>query len=190
MSNPLSENQLKLALPLGTDLPLAPGLTWLIGDEGTGKTTCLLRWAAALEVAARFAPDALGLPQDNEGVTDYFLRQQQRYPTWHLPLQNDLTAEFGLSPHLGKQVYMLSAGTRRKLYLVAAFAARAPLTLLDQPFAALDKPSIALLHELLQEAAQDTQRAWVVADYEVPSELAGLEGFRGAKVIELPLPSA
>jgi hypothetical protein len=42
----------------------------------------------------------------------------------------------------------------------------------------------------LQEAAQDTQRAWVVADYAVPSELAGLDAFRGAQVIELPLPSA
>lgn len=181
-----------MVAPLEPGLVLCrvPGLTWLIGDEGTGKTTCLLRWAASLEVAARFAPDDQGLPQDSEGVADYFLRQLQRYPTWSLSLQNDLTAEFGLTPHLGKQVYMLSAGTRRKLYLVAAFAAQAPLTLLDQPFAALDKPSIALLHELLQEAAQDTQRAWVVADYEVPSALQGLAGMEKASVIELPLPSA
>jgi energy-coupling factor transporter ATP-binding protein EcfA2 len=42
------------------------------------------------------------------------------------------------------------------------------VTLLDEPFAALDKASIGFVLELLDDAAADSTRAWVVADYEAP----------------------
>ena len=63
---------------------------------------------------------------------------------------------------------MLSTGSRRKVWLAAAFASGAALTLLDQPFAALDKVSMGVITELLQEAAGHPERAWVVADYVAP----------------------
>ena len=69
---------------------------------------------------------------------------------------------------------MLSAGSRRKLGLVAAAASDARLTLLDQPYAALDARSARLLSELLAEAAQDPHRAWVLADYALPAALQDL----------------
>jgi len=52
-----------------------------------------------------------------------------------------------------------------------SFAAQAPVTLLDQPFAALDGPSVRCVRELLQEAAEHSTRAWVVADHEAPPGL-------------------
>ena len=69
-------------------------------------------------------------------------------------------------------MYMLSAGSRRKVWLSAAFAAGATLTLIDEPFAALDMSSIRFLRSLLEEASQHTDRAWLLADH-VPPE--GLE---------------
>jgi energy-coupling factor transporter ATP-binding protein EcfA2 len=63
---------------------------------------------------------------------------------------------------------MLSTGSKRKVWLAAAFASGAAVTLLDEPFAALDKASINLVLELLQDAAIHATRAWVVADYEAP----------------------
>ena len=63
---------------------------------------------------------------------------------------------------------MLSTGSRRKVWLAAAFASGAGLTLLDQPFAALDKASMGVINELLQKAAGHPERAWVVADYVAP----------------------
>ena len=57
-----------------------------------------------------------------------------------------------------------------------AFASGAALTLLDMPFAALDKGSIRFVLALLEEAATHPARAFVVADYTAPAgvPLAGL----------------
>ncbi len=81
-----------------------------------------------------------------------------------------------LTPHLDKTLTMMSTGTRRKVLLAAVLAAQAPVTLLDQPFKALDRPSIDYLLEVLAEAARHPSRAWVVADYEAPLgvDLAGV----------------
>ncbi|MGI0034941.1 MAG: hypothetical protein ACRD98_03615 [Nitrososphaera sp.] len=60
--------------------------------------------------------------------------------------------------------------------LADALATQACMTLLDQPFMALDRPSIDSLLDMLAEAAQLRSRAWVVADYVAPMrvELAGV----------------
>ena len=68
-------------------------------------------------------------------------------------------------------MFQWSAGSRRKLGLVAAFAGGAPVTLLDTPYAALDLASCQVLSELLLEAAGHPARAWVVADGELPAAL-------------------
>ena len=94
-----------------------------------------------------------------------------RYPLFNKELLADLLEGFDLSPHVHKPLYMLSAGSRRKVWLSAAFASGAALTLIDQPFAALDGPSVRLLREVLQEFAEQTIRACVIADYEAPDGL-------------------
>ncbi len=66
---------------------------------------------------------------------------------------------------------MLSTGSRRKVMLIAALAAGATVTLLDQPFVSLDQASIRVIKEFLTEAAEQAGRAWIVADYEAPSDL-------------------
>lgn len=66
-------------------------------------------------------------------------------------------------------MYMLSTGSKRKVWLSAAFAAGASLTLIDQPFAALDGPAIRFLREWLEDAAEVTDRSWVIADFEAPA---------------------
>jgi heme exporter protein A len=77
-----------------------------------------------------------------------------------------------LNDHVSKSMYMLSAGSKRKVWLAAAFASGATLTLLDEPFAALDKASINFLMERLERFNQNTHRAWVIADYEVLQNLS------------------
>ncbi|OYU42303.1 MAG: ABC transporter, partial [Burkholderiales bacterium PBB4] len=54
-------------------------------------------------------------------------------------------------------------------WLGAAVASGASLTLLDEPFAALDKASIGCVLDFLTEAAGHRTRAWVVADYQAPA---------------------
>ena len=66
---------------------------------------------------------------------------------------------------------MLSTGSKRKVWLAAAFASGAAVTLLDEPFAALDKASIGFVLELLGDVAAHTERAWVLADFEAPGKV-------------------
>jgi len=166
----------------------ANGLVLVRGGGGRGKTSlmCLL--------AGELAPDAGQLQLDgvwlheqpeayrqqvfwadprsaaHDALTcrDYLASVQRRYPAFDATRLNRAIEGLSLAPHLDKNIFMLSTGSRRKLYLAAAFAARAALTLLDTPFAALDKVSIRFALSLLAEAAQDHTRLWVLADYEQP----------------------
>jgi ABC-type multidrug transport system ATPase subunit len=173
-------------------LTIAPGVTWVGGDESTGKTT-LLRLLAA-ELAAQSGVmqiNGIGLAEQAQAyrsqvfwvdprtqVFDALSPQAywdgvcRQFPAIGGKLWSDLVDGFSLAPHMEKSLYMLSTGTKRKVFLAAAFASGAALTLLDEPFAALDKASIFLVLELLREAASHPQRAWLVADYEAPRGVA------------------
>jgi ABC-type Mn2+/Zn2+ transport system ATPase subunit len=76
-----------------------------------------------------------------------------------------------MQQHVDKRLNMLSAGSRRKVMLIAALASGATVTLLDQPLAALDFGSIRIIKDFLQETAEHPSRVWIVADYEAPSDL-------------------
>jgi ABC-type multidrug transport system ATPase subunit len=156
------------------------GVSWVCGDEGCGKTT-LLRMlagdvpptsgAVSMPTGDVFWANLQDAVHDQTSVTECWTTLRQRYPKWHEDLQRDLTDALGMTPHLDKRLNMLSAGSRRKVTLIAALASGATVTLLDQPFAALDTVSVQLVLDFLHEASEHTQRAWIVADYEVPNDL-------------------
>ena len=167
---------------------LPPGVTWLGGDESTGKTT-LLRLLAGEVTTQSGSLQINGVPlvekaqayrslvswvdprtQAFDALTPqaYWDGVRKQHPAWNDALLADLTEGLGLTPHLPKSLYMLSTGSKRKVLLAGALASGAPVTLLDEPFAALDKTSIELVLELLAEASAHPSRAWVVADYVAP----------------------
>jgi heme exporter protein A len=102
---------------------------------------------------------------------DYFKSQHRLHAGFDAQALGTLTEGLSLTPHLDKPLFMLSTGSKRKVWLAAAFAACAPVTLLDEPFAALDKASIGFVMELLADAAGQPARAWVIAHYEAPGNL-------------------
>lgn len=168
---------------------VAPGVTLVRGDEGSGKTTLLRLLAADLPVQAGqlqiqgvrldaqpqayrrlvYRTDPWSDAQDQLTALEYFASLHARYPQWDQPLLEDLIGALALTTHQSKPMYMLSTGSKRKVWLAAAFASGAVLTLLDEPFAALDKASIGVVTELLQDAATHAARAWIVADYAAPA---------------------
>ena len=182
---------------LSFDVP--PGVTLLCGDEGSGKTTLLQLLAGAqLPAAGQLRIRGLRLTENrpayqqqvawwdprgsalNEQTAEHiFSTLAQRQKGFSLEVLQAHIAGLSLAPHLHKALFMMSTGTRRKVLLAAALAAQAPVTLLDQPFMALDRPSIDYLLELLAGAARQPDRAWVVADNEAPV------GVALASVIEL-----
>lgn len=191
--------------PLFTGLAasLPGGVCLVLGGDGSGKTTLLRLLAGELAAQAGtlqikgvpVAGDAQAYRQqvfwvdprtsDHDQITalHYFALQRLRYPGF-LAADSarlaELVAGLSLSEHLEKPLYMLSTGSKRKVWLAAAFAAGAVVTLLDDPFAALDKPSITFVQRFLAGVANDPTRSWVVAHYEV------LDGVPLAKVIKLP----
>jgi ABC-type multidrug transport system ATPase subunit len=166
----------------------ANGLVLVRGGGGRGKTSlmCLLAgklapdagqlqlggvWLHEQPEAYRqqvFWEDPRSAAHDALIAKDYLRQVQRDYPAFDEARLRRTIEGLSLAPHLDKNIFMLSTGSRRKLYLAAAFASRAALTLLDTPFAALDKVSIRFALALLAEAAQDRDRLWVLADYEPP----------------------
>jgi ABC-type multidrug transport system ATPase subunit len=155
------------------------GVSWICGDEGTGKTTLLRLLAGDMQAAAGkvlapkddvFWVDLQGPAHDTSTVQACWDALRARWPQWNDELLHDLAQELDMQQHVEKRLNMLSAGSRRKVMVIAALASGAAVTLLDQPFAALDFGSIGILKEFLQEAAEHPRRAWIVADYEAPSD--------------------
>ena len=156
------------------------GVSWICGDEGKGKTTLLRLLAGDVQPTAGtvtapeggvFWVDLQGPTHDATTVQDCWDTLRGRYPSWNEALLQDLSKELNMVEHLEKRLNMLSAGSRRKVMVVAALASGAAVTLLDQPFAALDFGSIRIIKEFLNDAAAHTSRAWIVADYEAPSDV-------------------
>ena len=166
-------------LPLPTSLPR--GLIAVTGGERSGKTSFLRRLSGDLpgapdEPGEAPYPDALWLDlrlptQDNETPQQVWEALQARSPRWNAGLHQELEEALGLLPHLDKKLFMLSAGSRRKVALAGLMACGATITCLDQPFAALDAASIRVIREFLQDMAQHPTRSWVVADYEADARL-------------------
>ncbi len=174
---------------------ITPGVTLVRGGDGRGKTTLLNLLAGLMPVRDGVLElDGLRLDGEPENYRrqvffidprteayeqmtppEVFAALAERYPHFDHGLLPALTEGLSLTPHLEKKLFMLSTGSKRKVYLAAAFAAHATLTLLDDPYASLDRASINFVAARLDEHADDARRAWVVAMYEAPQavRLAG-----------------
>ncbi|WP_367846750.1 hypothetical protein [Rhodoferax sp. WC2427] len=153
------------------DLPslvqLPPGLVAITGAEGSGKTHYLRHLGAGGAQGLDLA-----LPgQDGQTPQAIWDALQHRSPQWDAALHQQLVESLLLQPHLGKQLYMLSAGSRRKVALAGLLACGAVVTCLDQPYAALDGASIRVVNDYLARGADHPTRTWVVADYEAHPQL-------------------
>ncbi len=156
------------------------GVSWVCGDEGKGKTTLLRVLAGDMQPSTGqvltpeggvFWVDLQRPEHDATTVQACWDTLRAHYPRWNNDLLQDLAEELDMTQHLDKRLNMLSAGSRRKVMVVAALASGATVTLLDQPFGALGLGSIRIIHEFLHEAAEHPSRAWIVADYTAPVDL-------------------
>lgn len=175
----------------GLTFDLPPGVSLVRGDDGSGKSTLLALIAGALAPeAGTLAVQGVSLQDQHDvyrhrvfwidpqteahdalAAGGYLDSLSRHYPRFDAETMDEVVDGFGLRPHLGKPMYMLSTGSRRKVWLTAAFSAGTPVTLIDQPFAALDAPSSRFLSELLQDASTQPHRAWLLADHEAPERV-------------------
>jgi ABC-type multidrug transport system ATPase subunit len=179
---------------------IEPGVTLLHGDTGSGKTTVLRALAGLHQATGRLTLNGVALDANAdayrrqlffcEPANDAFDQVTARAatatltagdPAFDAALWDALTDGFALAPHLDKPLYMLSTGSKRKVWLAAALASNRPLVLLDEPTGGLDAPSVRCLWAALARVAADRERAVIVASGE------RLAGVPLATTIELPL---
>lgn len=176
-------------------IELSTGVTIVRGGDGRGKTS-LLRLIAGVEQpkSGYISLNDLRPEQGNDyhqqiyyvdprtdafdqlSVPDYFASVRQRFPAFDEAALPALIEGLSLTPHLEKKLFMLSTGSKRKVYLAAAFAAGATVTLLDDPFAGLDHGSIHFVCQTLNalSARTDAQQIWVASFYEVPEQITAV----------------
>jgi ABC-type multidrug transport system ATPase subunit len=168
-----------------------PGLTVVLGGESTGKSTLVQLLAGIISPQAgeltlgdanlgreqqRYRQSVAWCHPKDETAKDLtavalFERMRQHYPDVNTAELNGLTTGFSLQEHLHKPIYMLSTGTRHKVFLTATLTSGAKLVLLDDPFAALDMASILFLKKCLSGWAQRTSKACVITLHEAPRDL-------------------
>ncbi|KPU88823.1 ABC transporter [Variovorax paradoxus] len=161
------------------------GLTQLYGGDGSGKSTILRLLAGKLRGEGQLNLAGARLDQDPDTYgrnvffvdpeTDAFndisatqctLSLSAGDPGFDEAKWRAFVEGFSLTPHLEKPMYMLSTGSKRKVWLAAALASGRALTLLDEPTAALDANSIRFLWRTLFESAGRDDRAIVIASAE------------------------
>jgi ABC-2 type transport system ATP-binding protein/heme exporter protein A len=154
---------------LGLDLRLAPGLTWLRGRNGRGKTTLLKLLGGALSPASgSIHLDGLDSRRDALAYRRHSFYCGGEAPAldwltageWldlHLSLYPDadlttLQAHldlFGIATVAAQPVSGLSLGQYKKLQLALALALPVRLLLIDEPFNGLDAQAVEVLQDLL-----------------------------------------
>ncbi|QRF62587.1 ATP-binding cassette domain-containing protein [Variovorax sp. UC122_21] len=178
---------------------IGAGLTQLYGGDGSGKSTVLRLLAGSLRGEGRLELVGVRLDEDRDAYarnvffvdpeTDAFNNISATQCTASLSAGDPgfdaqrwqaLVEGFSLTPHLEKPMYMLSTGSKRKVWLAAALASGRALTLLDEPTAALDANSIRFLWRTLADSAGRHDRAIVIASAE------RIEAVPLAGLIELP----
>ena len=123
--------QASQALFHGLSFELPAGVSWLGGDEGRGKTTLLRLLAGQINPQAgqiAFATQAQGSqqtvawyepadPARDEQIVQAIL--QELVPATAQAALPALLTGLSLEMHLGKPLYQLSTGSRRKVFIAA-----------------------------------------------------------------------
>ena len=131
-----------------------PSISGLLGRNGAGKTT-LMRIIAAQELPSTGGVRVLGagplendqvlrrmvLVREDQAFPDFEVRHALRvaswfYPNWDGELAETLVGDFDVPTN--RAIRKLSRGMRAALGIVIGLAARAEVTLFDEPYAGLD----------------------------------------------------
>jgi len=165
---------------------IAAGVTLVHGDTGAGKST-LLRVLAGLQPAdaGRLTAAGIELAHDAAGYRRHVffgdhtdpaldpvtgracaadLRKDD--PAFDEAFWNQMVEGFALAPQIDKPMYMLSTGSRRKVWLASALASGRALVLLDEPTGGLDAPSRRCLWQALTRWATQRDQAVIVGSGE------------------------
>lgn len=169
----------------GFSVALAPGITWLRGANGKGKTTLLKLLGGALApdagtitlggVDCARSPLAYRLATFYCGgetpdlpwltVTEWLDLHLALYPATEQQAINTQLAAFGIMETLPQAITTLSLGQHKKLQLALALALPVTLLLIDEPFNGLDAAGMAYLRGQLAARAAAARTCIVLTSH-------------------------
>jgi ABC-2 type transport system ATP-binding protein len=181
-------------------------ITGLLGRNGAGKTT-LLRILAGQEFPSSGSVRVLGAPPAENGDVLrrlVFVREDQAYPdikagqalraaswlypNWDSALASSLLDDFGV--RTDKVVQRLSRGQRSALGITIGLAARAEVTLFDEPHAGLDAVARQIFYDRLLTDFAEFPRTVLLSTHLIDEAAALFEGVividRGRVVLDAP----
>jgi len=171
-------------------------ITGLLGRNGAGKTT-LLRILAGQEFPSSGSVRVFGSsPAENENVLRrlVLVREDQAYPdvtypdfkvshalraasfcypNWDAGLASSLLEDFGV--RAGQAIKRLSRGQRSALGITIGLAARAEVTLFDEPCAGLDAVARQIFYDRLLAEYSDRPRTVVLSTHLIDEAAALFE---------------
>jgi ABC-2 type transport system ATP-binding protein len=171
-------------------------ITGLLGRNGAGKTT-LLRILAGQEFPSSGSVRVFGSPPaENENVLRrlVLVREDQEYPdfrypdfkvshalraasfcypNWDAGLASSLLEDFGLRAN--KAIKSLSRGQRSALGITIGLAARAEVTLFDEPYTGLDAIARQVFYDRLLAEYADFPRTVVLSTHLIDEAAALFE---------------
>ena len=158
-----------------------PTITGLLGRNGAGKTT-LLRILDAQELPSGGTVHVLGAnPIENDSILRrmVLVREDQQfpdfkvvhalraaswsYPNWSPELAETLLGEFDLPTN--RRIKRLSRGMRTALGIVIGLAARAEVTLFDEPYAGLDAVARQMFYDALLAEYAEHPRTFLLSTH-------------------------
>lgn len=179
----------------GLDFQLAEGrIHGLLGRNGTGKSTLLSILAGQVphtgggmevfnqapfdnaHVMGRIVYAGIDVPFPAGWSPDIvFEAAAQRYPGWHQPTADALIADFALD--VRTRYAKLSRGQRSMVGIIVGLAARAPLTLLDEPYLGLDVHNRSVFYTALLKEMDACPRTVVLATHHIEESAKLLDTF-------------
>ena len=103
---------------------------------------------------------------DQISAMQYLTHVEKKHPDFDRACIPSLIDGLGLTAHQDKPLYMLSAGSKRKVWIAAAIASGAQITLIDDLTAALDRGSIEFITDQLILICQQRNRYFICSHYD------------------------
>ncbi|GAB2599947.1 ABC transporter ATP-binding protein [Spirosoma areae] len=160
----------------GVDLTLSAGTSYtFVGPNGSGKSTLLQLLAGSLpatEGQLTYSRNGKQIDSDNwfrqvtiaapylelveELTLDELLTFHQTFKPFRAGLTPETVAErLALTPARHKEIKYFSSGMKQRVKLGLAFFSEAPLVILDEPTANLDRQGAAWYHEQVRQLSPD-----------------------------------
>jgi ABC-2 type transport system ATP-binding protein len=152
-------------------LKFESGLFWVKGANGSGKSTLLKIVAGMIPFEGEVEIDGVNLrkqPTEYRRLVNY-VEAEPLYPPFLTGLDlisffsttrkankeevDELIKRFNIEPFIKNPIGTYSSGMVKKLSLVLAFIGQPKYILLDEPLVTIDKDTVPILYELIQEHA-------------------------------------